>query len=907
MGDCGLTGRKIIVDTYGGMARHGGGAFSGKDPSKVDRSAAYAARWVAKNIVAAGLADRAEVQVAYAIGVAHPVSVMVETFGTEKRAHPRADRAGGRRGLRPAPRRLPRGAQTAPPDLPEDRRLRPLRPRRPRLHLGADRQGRRAALGRRPLTGGRSGRRSTVASQSARAGRSRSPEVEPMTTARALRGPFDYRLPEELRGRRRRRLDAGRAVRAPRGARRRRRPRRQQRGRRGEAARAAARARAGRARRARRAGRLDRRRVLLDDRPRARLVLPPGAARRLSGRKRRAVARPRHLVGRRAQPARARSSPPTSRRRSRRSLAALARAPRRAAAAARRDRLGQDRGLPARRRGRARSRAAARSCSCPRSRSRRRSSGASSNASATPSPCCTRGCARPSATPSGGGCARARRASASARARPCSRPIDELGLIVVDEEHDSSYKHEGDPRYDARDVAAERAARCGAVLLLGSATPRPESVHARAASAALPRRVDGRPLPAVRGARHARRAHGPAPAHRAGARRGARRARQGDRAAQPPRLVELPLLPLLRARLELPGLRRRARAAPRRRLSSPATTAATASARPARCGDCGSTSVARHGAGTERLAARARGASSTTAASPSSASTPTSSSARGPRTAATAAATPGGVGALLRRFEAADCGVLIGTQMVAKGHDFPDVALGVVLDADATLRFPDFRAEERTFALIAQLAGRAGRGGEGRVLVQTIAPDARAIAHAARHDSDGFLAGELERRRALAYPPFSHLIRIVCSAEQSPQARAAADAVREALADCLSGRGRARTQERVPGGVGRRRGDGCRPEAGRARPRLAVSPARARAPGARRQGARAPPGGAGSRARPCSAGRRSAHACWRQLQRGRRPAVGPPGARGAAGMPGDVGDWHASTSLARTLMLGWFG
>jgi S-adenosylmethionine synthetase len=84
VGDCGLTGRKIIVDTYGGMARHGGGAFSGKDPSKVDRSAAYAARWVAKNIVAAGLAERAEVQVAYAIGVAHPVSVMVETFGTEK-------------------------------------------------------------------------------------------------------------------------------------------------------------------------------------------------------------------------------------------------------------------------------------------------------------------------------------------------------------------------------------------------------------------------------------------------------------------------------------------------------------------------------------------------------------------------------------------------------------------------------------------------------------------------------------------------------------------------------------------------------------------------------------------------------------------------------------------------------
>ncbi len=87
MGDAGLTGRKIIVDTYGGIARHGGGAFSGKDPTKVDRSAAYAARYVAKNIVAAGLADRFELQVAYAIGVAHPVSVMGETFGTEKVAH----------------------------------------------------------------------------------------------------------------------------------------------------------------------------------------------------------------------------------------------------------------------------------------------------------------------------------------------------------------------------------------------------------------------------------------------------------------------------------------------------------------------------------------------------------------------------------------------------------------------------------------------------------------------------------------------------------------------------------------------------------------------------------------------------------------------------------------------------
>ncbi len=152
VGDAGLTGRKIIVDTYGGKARHGGGAFSGKDPSKVDRSAAYAARYVAKNVVAAGLADRAEVQVAYAIGVAHPVSVMVETFGTEKVG--RATLARPRlAALRPASRRVPQLPRPAPADLPEDRGVRPLRARGPRLHVGADRQGRRPAGRRRPVGG----------------------------------------------------------------------------------------------------------------------------------------------------------------------------------------------------------------------------------------------------------------------------------------------------------------------------------------------------------------------------------------------------------------------------------------------------------------------------------------------------------------------------------------------------------------------------------------------------------------------------------------------------------------------------------------------------------------------------------------------------------------------------------
>ena len=154
MGDTGLTGRKIIVDTYGGAARHGGGAFSGKDPTKVDRSAAYAARYVAKNVVAAGLAERCELQVAYAIGVAHPVSLEVDASA------PR--RGPGRDGIEELVREHfdlrpggdPPRSRPAPPDLREDRGVRPLRPRRPRLHVGAHRQGRRAPRGgRRPRRG----------------------------------------------------------------------------------------------------------------------------------------------------------------------------------------------------------------------------------------------------------------------------------------------------------------------------------------------------------------------------------------------------------------------------------------------------------------------------------------------------------------------------------------------------------------------------------------------------------------------------------------------------------------------------------------------------------------------------------------------------------------------------------
>jgi primosomal protein N' (replication factor Y) len=366
-------------------------------------------------------------------------------------------------------------------------------------------------------------------------------------------------------------------------------------------------------------------------------------------------------------------------------------------------------------------------------------------------------------------------------------PIDHLGLIVLDEEHDASYKHEGDPRYDAREVAAERAARCGALLLLGSATPRPETVQGTV-TCSLAARVDGRPLPAVsvldmRGERNG--------LHPATAQALAELRSQGGKA-----IVMLNR----RGWSNFVSCRSCGRV-----WCCPDCDVALVLHRagdflachhcghrepvPARCGGCSSTSVARHGAGTERLQHELAQLLDDSGSFPVfrlDADVLGGAGARAGGAEGDRGGDDGGVAALLRRFEAAERGVLIGTQMVAKGHDFADVTLGVVLDADATLRFPDFRAEERTFALIAQLAGRVGRGSDGRVLVQTIAPEARAIAHAARHDSDGFLAGEIERRRALGYPPFSHLIRIVLAAERAPRSLAAARAVHEGLVAALS-------------------------------------------------------------------------------------------------------------------------
>jgi primosomal protein N' (replication factor Y) len=316
-------------------------------------------------------------------------------------------------------------------------------------------------------------------------------------------------------------------------------------------------------------------------------------------------------------------------------------------------------------------------------------------------------------------------------------PLSDVGLIVVDEEHDSSYKHEGDPRYDARRVAMRRARVAGAVLVAGSATPRPESVHALP-RLRLPSRVDGQALPPVEvvDMREARRALHPRTHDALAAARKAivllnRRGwsnflscRSCGRAWECPSCDVTLVLHRAHALLACHHCGHREGV-------------------PSRCPDCGSVSIARHGTGTERLSDEL------------SLGVPVfrlDGDVRDPAAA-------------LAAFEAAPRGILVGTQMVAKGHDFPDVDLGVVVDADATLRFPDFRAEERTFALVTQLAGRAGRGAAGgRVLVQTLAPDARSITLAAQHDADAFVSGELEWRRALRYPPFSTLVRIVCSA-----------------------------------------------------------------------------------------------------------------------------------------------
>ena len=322
-------------------------------------------------------------------------------------------------------------------------------------------------------------------------------------------------------------------------------------------------------------------------------------------------------------------------------------------------------------------------------------------------------------------------------------PVPSLGVICVDEEHDPSYKQESDPRYDARTVAAKRAALEGAVAVFGTATPRPESWE-RLERLELGGRLGGS-LPPVRVVDLRREAGYPLSA---------------------PLLGELGALEqgggkailLLNRRGVAPAIHCRACGRTRRCPNCDVALVLHADERlhchhcshgeavGEACPECGSPELARIGAGTQRLEQelgdKVPGLERI-------------------RLDADAVRRPEALTAALRRFAEADRAVLVGTQMVSKGHHFAGVALAAVVDADTGLSMPDFRAEERTFQLVTQLAGRSGRDAPGRVIVQTFQPDTRPILHAANHDVARFLAEELERRRELGYPPYRHLVRVV--------------------------------------------------------------------------------------------------------------------------------------------------
>jgi primosomal protein N' (replication factor Y) len=349
--------------------------------------------------------------------------------------------------------------------------------------------------------------------------------------------------------------------------------------------------------------------------------------------------------------------------------------------------------------------------------------------------------------------------------------VPDLGVIVVDEEHDASYKHEADPRYDARRVAAKRGRLQAAVVVYGSATPRPESWYGIPRRVTLSTRVGG-PLPAVDIVDL--RADGGYPLTR-------------------PLIDALAAIDDRGGRAILLQNRRGAASAIHCRTCGRTWRCArcdvslvlhgrrlvchhcgAAEPLPRACSTCGSVDLAHLGAGTTRVEDELR--------------------TRFPRVEvmrldADVAARTGEPEATLRAFRRATAAVLVGTQLVAKGHDMPGVSLAAVLDADLALAIPDFRAEERTFGLLTQLAGRPGRPGDprGRVLIQTWSPELRPVVLAARHAVAEFVEGELDRRRDLAYPPFRRLVRVLAAGESAALASDVAGTIAAAAAPALAG------------------------------------------------------------------------------------------------------------------------
>lgn len=358
-------------------------------------------------------------------------------------------------------------------------------------------------------------------------------------------------------------------------------------------------------------------------------------------------------------------------------------------------------------------------------------------------------------------------------------PLEAPGLIVVDEEQDGSFKQESDPRYNARDLALVRAQKESAAALLGSATPSLESFRlaeqGRLTLLTLPHRIEERPLPPVE--------------------------LVDMREERPPRPRDEPISPRLAEGLrECLGRGEQAIVFLNRRGWAPSLLCRRCgeSAKCLRCSialawhradrrllchycgyqrgmletcpGCGSPDLLLAGAGTERIVADLE------------ALLPGARLARLDRDVARGRSEPGRI---LAAFERGEHDVLVGTQLVAKGHDFPNVTLVGVVSADFTLGFPDFRAAERTFQILTQVGGRAGRGERpGRVVVQAFRPDHYAIQCAAAHDYAAFYQKESRYRRIMGYPPFAALANVVAAAKTletaQRRARAAADAIRQA-------------------------------------------------------------------------------------------------------------------------------
>jgi primosomal protein N' (replication factor Y) len=371
-------------------------------------------------------------------------------------------------------------------------------------------------------------------------------------------------------------------------------------------------------------------------------------------------------------------------------------------------------------------------------------------------------------------------------------PVKDLGLIVVDEEHEAAYKQEESPRYHARDVAVMRATLEGVPVILGSATPSVES-HANAVRSkytrlVLPARIGPRGLPKVQIVDRRK-------VLKAG----------GDPILSPP-LLEALGDRLTRKEQSLLLLNRRGwatsllcrecgleAACPNCSVSlvlhGGGRTALChycghQDRAPTACGSCRGAYLRLTGYGTERVVEAVR------AALPS---------ARVDRLDRDRAGRRGTVARVLAAFEAGETDILVGTQLIAKGHDFPRVTLVGVVDADVGLGLPDFRAAERTFQLLTQVAGRAGRGEvAGEVILQSHMPDHYALGFACAQDYESFFAREMEFRRTMGYPPVSALLNLVLRSRQVASAATAAEALARHLREGAAGQYRVLGPARAP-------------------------------------------------------------------------------------------------------------